>query len=527
MHYKKILFTTLLSLLVIIPSISQIKIKIYPDSIVNQMAAGFGCNTYAMLDSVPVVYDEQHNYRSWGGSAWGATPEATDQKAWAKIVSYLDWLGIDYTRLNLEHRIFQPQKGQFSFDNREMQILYKQLDYFEKKGVIVHLQEMYPNAKWLAHKELQSTSLGIIKSGPADLEAWSDGIVALLKHLTQEKKYTCIKYFGIVNEPQHTWSWWKGPDGKTSQPIIPALDLLKKKLVKSRLNIPLTGPEEMFYHWEVKNTQKNYSPYVGAFTYHEYMTILDWWDSNNSKDWYPTLKSFSEPVKTAVGIAHSQGKPFFFSEHGTMHFGLNKDDRGPSTFDAVMKDVEFGMRFSNLGVDGFSRWSLLNRGNLDGQWGFIETFDRSTLKLLEPEKYTPKENTFYGYGMLTRFTYKNSNVVKSEIQSSGNDSTSHLFTTTFLSPSKKDASIYIINDKHLNSNVEINLDMNEAKYKKWYKYEFSIADRNKTDVKIKPLEELPAKKTNALIKGMSIVVYSTIKLNPEDAGLVSETLSAR
>jgi hypothetical protein len=210
-----------------------------------------------------------------------------------------------------------------------------------------------------------------------------------------------------------------------------------------------------------------------------------------------------------------------------MHFGLVRDDRGPSKFDAMMKDVEFGIRFSNLGVDGFSRWSLLNRGNLDGQWQFLETFDRSTLKLLEPEKYTPKENTFYGYGMLTRFSYKNSHVVKSSIQSAGSDSISHLFTTTFLSPSKKDASIYIINDKQLNSTIEINLDMNAGKYKKWYKYEFSIAERNKTDVKINPLEALQPRKTNALIKGMSIVVYSTIKLNHEDAGLVSESLSVK
>lgn len=501
---------------------AQIKLNITPDSVVNQMAAGFGCNTYAMLDSVPVVYDQNHNYRSWGGSAWGATPEAIDTKAWDKIFTYMDWLGMDYTRLNLEHRVFEPEKGKLSFDNREMQVLYKQLDYFEKKGTIVQLQEMYPNVKWLAHKELQSNAVDIVKSGPADLEAWSDGIIALLKHLVQVKKYTCIKYFGIANEPHHGWSWWKNADGTTSQYIVPALEIMKKKLVAAKLNIPLTGPEEMFYHWESKNTQTNFSPYVDAFSYHEYMTSIDWWDAADSKDWYPTLKSFSEPVKNAVSIAHKLKKPFFFSEHGTMHFGIIKDARGPSTFNAVMKDVEFAIRYANFGVDGFSRWSLLNRGNLDGQWGFIETFDRSKLKMLPPEKYTPKENTYYGYGMLTRFTYKNSYVVKSTIQGAPSDSTSHLFSVAFLSPSKTDASIYIINDKQMNSTLEINLDMNVAKYKKWYKYEFAIADRNKTEVKINVLEELPSKNTKAVIKANSIVVYSTKRINHEDAGLVSE-----
>ena len=369
---------------------SQIKVSVNTDSVVNKMAAGFGMNTFAIMDSVIVLDECNGGYRSWGGSSWGATPEANDQKAWAKIESYMDWLGMDYTRLSVEHRVFEPEKGQFSFDNREMQVLYRYLDYFEKNGVTVQLQEMYPNAKWLAHKELQGSALGIIKSGPADIDAWSDGVIALLKHLLYVKKYTCIDYFGIANEPHHGWSWWKEADGKTSQSIIPALTLLRSKIKKENIQIAMTGPEEMFYFWEAKDTQKNYMNLVDAFTYHEYMTINDWWDNRESKDWNPTLKLFTDPVKTAVKIAHDNNKPFFFSEHGTMQFGLKRDDRGPSLHAAVLKDVEFAVRYSNVGVDGFSRWSLLNRNNLDGQWGFIETYDRKNFKMLEPEKYQPK-----------------------------------------------------------------------------------------------------------------------------------------
>jgi len=173
---------------------SQVIINIDTDSVINKMAAGFGANTFAMLDSVPVIVDKKGSYRSWGGSAWGATPEVTDNKAWFKIFSYMDWLGMDYTRLNVEHRMFEPEKGRYSFDNREMRILYKYLDYFEKNGVTVQLQEMYPNVKWLAHNSLQGNDVDIIKSGPSDIEAWSDGMIALLKHLLVVKKYTCIQY---------------------------------------------------------------------------------------------------------------------------------------------------------------------------------------------------------------------------------------------------------------------------------------------------------------------------------------------
>lgn len=510
-------------LLISTSTFAQINISIYPDSIINQMAAGFGTNTYAMLDSVPVTYDEKHNYRSWGGSAWGATPVATDTAAWNKIYSYMDWLGMDYTRLNLEHRIYQPEKGVYSFNNNEMQVLYKYLDYFEQKGVVVQLQEMYPNAKWLAHKAMQKNAVDIVRSGPADLEAWSDGIIALLKHLTITKQYTCIKYYGIANEPHHGWSWWKNADGRTSQSIIPALDILKKKLNKQKIPIPLTGPEEMFYHWEVKNSQANFSNHVDAFSYHEYMTIIDWWDANSdSKDWYPTLQSFTQPVKTAIAMAHQQKKPFFFSEHGTMHFGIIKDARGPSTFDAVLKDVEFAVRYANLGADGFSRWSLLNRGNLDGQWGFIETFDRRAMKLMTPDKYYPKENTYFGYGLLTRFTYKNSFVIKSTVETASTDSITNLHTVAFLSPRKKDATIYIVNDKQITANAKINLNWKDAPDKKWYKYEFSVLERNSNTVQINPVAVIAAGNTDIVIRPMSISVYSTIKLNHDDAGLVSE-----
>ncbi len=155
---------------------SQLKISINTDSVVNKMAAGFGMNTFAIMDSVIVLDECNGGYRSWGGSSWGATPEANDEKAWSKIELYMDWLGMDYTRLSVEHRVFEPEKGQYSFDNREMKVLYRYLDYFQKNGVTVQLQEMYPNAKWLAHKELQGNALGIIKSGPADIDAWSDGV---------------------------------------------------------------------------------------------------------------------------------------------------------------------------------------------------------------------------------------------------------------------------------------------------------------------------------------------------------------
>lgn len=230
---------------------------------------------------------------------------------------------------------------------------------------------------------------------------------------------------------------------------------------------------------------------------------------------------FSEPVKTAVKIAHDNNKPYFFSEHGTMQFGLKKDDRGPSLHASVLKDVEFSVRFSNLGVDGFSRWSLLNRNNLDGQWGFIETYDCKNFKMLDPEKYKPKENTFYGYGMLNRYIYRQSFVVKTAISNyTPTDSVHALHVASFISPNKREATLVAVNDKHetLNANFVIKGKNN---YKKWYTYRFDYSQRNRNDVKMNPLKEISGKRINDKILGLSITVYYTKKLMDGDKGLVN------
>ena len=64
------------------------------------------------------------------------------------------------------------------------------------------------------------------------------------------------------------------------------------------------------------------------------------------------------------------------------------------------------------GVGAFNRWSFTNRGDLDGQWQLIRTWD------IENQKYYDKIDVepaaFYGYGIITRFCTKYSSVVHTE-----------------------------------------------------------------------------------------------------------------
>ena len=67
----------------------------------------------------------------------------------------------------------------------------------------------------------------------------------------------------------------------------------------------------------------------------------------------------------------------------------------------------------NTGVDGFNRWSFTNRGDLDGQWQLVRTWDSANKKYLDKDDIMPEPIPYYAYAMLTRFSAKHSAVLKS------------------------------------------------------------------------------------------------------------------
>jgi len=86
-----------------------------------------------------------------------------------------------------------------------------------------------------------------------------------------------------------------------------------------------------------------------------------------------------------------------------------------STYDAMLKDVTSVIN-SNIGLDGFMRWSFLNRGNLDGKWQFVNTWNIEANKFLTPDQITPQTVPFYMWGILTRFTPKHAEVMYTKVE---------------------------------------------------------------------------------------------------------------
>ena len=168
-------------------------------------------------------------------------PPATDRARWEQIDRRARWLGLDFNRVEIEQRIYEPEQGKFTWDSPEMQILYRILDWCERDRADVFLQQMWGDVRWNAFPEWRDDVAGRLHSAPKDVEAFAQGLAALVGHLVRDKGYTCIRWLCIVNEPGARFSWWQRPPNQPV-PLRPGLAAVRRALDARGLKIP--SPEE-------------------------------------------------------------------------------------------------------------------------------------------------------------------------------------------------------------------------------------------------------------------------------------------
>jgi hypothetical protein len=180
----------------------------------------------------------------------------------------------------------------------------------------------------------------------------------------------------------------------------------------------------------------DYLPLLGAYDFHDYDADFDFRTGGH-------IAAQERNAARWAKFAHDQGKPLFLSEFGTMGYGWQADKPGPTSPQSVLAGSELVLREANAGVDGFIRWSFLNRGDLDGQWQFVDTWDRKNKKLLT--EFTPHPNSYFALGLLSRFTAKNSTVLASQVSSAQVKGWQRVFCAAFRSP-KGNLTLAIVND---------------------------------------------------------------------------------
>jgi len=364
------------------------------------MQGGIGASWHAismdqeLLDESPGY---THNYirRNSRGSAWGGNPPPSETQKWDQIYHHASWLGLSFLRVELSMRMYEPEKGQFDWENEEMQALYRILDWAEANDADVFLQQMWSNVKWNSFPDVQP-----LISSPKSLEDFGEGLATLVDYLLNTKNYTCIKWLCISNEPPGgTWGhWWSSSEYGRNTPITPGLKAVREALDKKNQDIPISGPD--WTDLPPFDAEKiDFDEYIGAYDIHSYHGLTE-------KE-QPEVEKWSN-------WANQHGKPLFLTEIGRQDLVVGLKDPETKTGEVVsiaesFSNAEAILRGMAVGVGAFNRWSFTNRGDLDGQWQLIRTWNLEEKVFYE--NIDPEPVSYYGYGIITRFIPKYSTVV--------------------------------------------------------------------------------------------------------------------
>jgi hypothetical protein len=465
------------------------------------MQGGIGASFHAI--EKPML-PHRPNGTMLGGSAWGANPGPDDDRRWRELMERADWLGLDWCRVELEQRMYEPQRRVYEWNSPEMRTLYRILDWAEKRGVHVFLQQMWGNVEWNAHPSMRGDHIGIATSGPHSMEDFAYSMGELVRHLTQTRGYTCIKWVSINNEPGGDWGWWLGPDRKPLS-ITPGLTAVRAEFDRRGLKVALSGPD-----WTdlppLSPGNVDFDAYVGAYDLHSYNANFD-----GSTGGYP-LSSAERRMQEWSEWAHNRQKPFFLTELGTMVYGWRLRDAGPSTYEALIKDAALVVRGTRAGVDAFNRWSFVNRGDLDGQWQLVDTWDPDANRLLD--HVVPHRNSYAMFALLSRYTGLGSSVLETKLTGEL-DPHGRQVVAAALRSASGETTVLVVNESYRAASAQVEVG---PLSKPLRRYQVTTADRDRDFVPIGSTVR-PASFED-LLPALSITVYTTYDLRDDQPGVV-------
>lgn len=395
---------------------AQVRITVRTDAPpVYTMKGGVGASWHAIQKEGPfsnTEYDFPARLTGARGSALQGNPPLANEAAWNQLRALARWLGLNWIRVEFSQLMYEPRRGVFDWDNEEMQTLCRILDYCQQNDIDVFLQQMWTEVDWNAFPGVHP-----LISAPRSLDDHAEGLVSLVGHLVREKNYSCIKYVCITNEPPGgTWGYWWSSGSYPCVPVAGAFKAVREAFQRKGLAIPVSGPD-----WTdlppFDATKLEFDPYLGAYDIHSYQGV-EAEEQHVLAEW--------------ASWAHEHGKPFFLSEMGNMRLGWQDANPGPRTFAAALSNAETIVRGIRAGVDGFNRWSLVNRGDLDGQWQLVRTWDIAKKRYYD--EVTPEPVAYYGYGIVTRFLSKYSGRLRDSIVPSAGSADETLLSVTLKSP---------------------------------------------------------------------------------------------
>ena len=200
------------------------------------------------------------NGAQWGGydilNSWTGSPTLSASD-WDKLFKRVRFMRPPIVRIMVSagwnyliNNVFDPSKSD--------PVLIKILDFCQAEGISVLLGE------W-GHA-----------GGTSIDQTWLENSAKFLEYLLNTKKYTCIKYFNMVNEPNGSWSSINGNYALWKTLIDQFSAKLTDKGIASAIKI--IGPDVAVWDanltsWVI-NTNFDLGAKIGAYDIHTYPTDI-------------------------------------------------------------------------------------------------------------------------------------------------------------------------------------------------------------------------------------------------------------
>jgi len=191
------------------------------------------------------------------GAQWdaaGYTQSGVTDQDYQTIEKRIRWMRLPVVRTMMLTRWALVADGVFDLETREMRDLYRQLDTCQREGITVFLTDWGCERSWTAAPGIQDT---------ADPK-YAKAIGKYLDHLINQKGYTNIKYFILVNEPNFEASdfehWKTGLENVRAELASRGLDRA----------VALAGPDHSYAESWLYRSVDQLAGVLGAYDVHRY-----------------------------------------------------------------------------------------------------------------------------------------------------------------------------------------------------------------------------------------------------------------
>ena len=314
--------------------------------------------------------------------------------------------------------------SRFTFDNVEMQSVFKVLDLAMETGADVTLVLWgcpiwcdFVDASTPGHAQaywLYDSNCPNWVSNPTDNEEFAENFSSVAKYLIEEKGYTCIKELTPFNEP----------DGNVCEldryiEICKLLDAhLRKDGIRDRISLNLSDNTDC-RRWFLEGSAKELSAVADVFNSHTYIfgydtpndTVMRWERMN---------------IEAVRGNGGGQ-VPHFVGEFGSNQCVGASRQTDINLYERGVLMVRHCINFLNAGAAGASYWGLIDQyygRNADysqmqqlGLWRYVKAaYAPEDMSEDFTEDYRPRPQ-YYAYSLLTRSIRKGSKVYPLDLKS--------------------------------------------------------------------------------------------------------------